>query len=59
MNAIFKSLVQVLDFFKEDEVWTKYLIDQRWNGKPKTEKTSSTVSSTKNPFHSITYLPRS
>lgn len=34
MTSKFKSLVQVLDYFKEDEVCKKYLAVQRWGGEP-------------------------
>lgn len=30
----FTSLIQILDFFKEDSVCREYLAHQRWNGKP-------------------------
>lgn len=30
----FKSLPQVLDFFKSDEACKEYLVQQRWNGSP-------------------------
>lgn len=34
METNFKSLIQLLDFFKEESTCKEYLILQRWNGQP-------------------------